>query len=278
MRDAVVGAISAQPIAVKNWLMTHPRLLLGVLFRLERGNMVVSHAGPSGHRFRMRLKWQDHTDQILGIYESEFVNALCRHVRPGDTCIDVGGNLGYYCLLMANLVGSMGHVVTFEPVAENLAVLQENISLNNLNNVQLVNSALGAKPGTISLIRDEAGGISSTPSVRGYAVAGSRTTVEVPVNTLDAFLATKDCRPSIIKIDVEGAELDVLRGATDTLRTARPTVLVEVHGWDETSSAEVREFFSAVDYGISLVGTSARQAFCIASPKNKPASSPSNPS
>ncbi len=161
VRDVIVSAICAQPLPVKQWLLRHPRLLLAILFRIERGDMVVTPAGPSGHRFRMRLRWQDHTGYILGAYEPEFVSALCKHVSRGDTCIDVGGNLGYYCMLMATLVGTQGRVFTFEPVSENLAVLKENISLNNLTNVELVNSALGARPGTMSLIRSEAGSVSA---------------------------------------------------------------------------------------------------------------------
>jgi len=266
MRDALVGAISAQPAAVKRWLMRHPRLLLGVLFRAERGDMVVSPAGPSGNRFRMRLKWQDHTEFVLGTYEPEFVRALRKRVRAGDICIDVGGNLGYYCLLMASLVGSRGRVITFEPVAENIAVLRENIGLNQLKNVELVNCALGAQQGTMQLIRSEEGSVSATPSVRGYAVAGARSTVDVPVNTLDAFLEERKICPTLVKIDVEGAELDVLRGAVNCLRDARPTVLVEVHGWDEDSSREVRELFSAVNYRISQAGSRGHEAFCIAEP------------
>jgi FkbM family methyltransferase len=231
--------------------------------------MVVTPAGPSGHRFRMRLRWQDHTGYILGAYEPEFVSALCKHVSRGDTCIDVGGNLGYYCMLMATLVGTQGRVFTFEPVSENLAVLKENISLNNLTNVELVNSALGARAGTMSLIRSEAGSVSATPSVRGYAVAGPQSTVDVQVTTLDAFLEHKNLRPSVIKIDVEGAELEVLRGAVNTLRTARPAVLVEVHGWDDASSGEVKEFFSSLDYGISLAGVRGHEAFCVAVPNEQ---------
>jgi FkbM family methyltransferase len=256
--------------------MNHPRLLLALLFRIERGDMVISPAGPSGHRFRMRLNWQGHTPYILGTYEPEFLNALLQSVQPGDTCVDVGGNLGYYCLLMSNLVGPKGHVITFEPVAENLAVLKENIAVNEIKNVELVNTALGAQPGTISLIRSEPGSITSTPSVSGYAVEGEQSTTEVPVNTLDAYLEEKGWRPSVIKIDVEGAELEVLRGAVNTLHIARPTVLVEVHGWDLASSAEVREFFSNVGYQISLAGTRGHEAFCLAVP-NSAVNSKSNP-
>jgi len=249
--------------------MNHPRLLLAVLFRVERGDMVISPAGPSGNRFRMRLKWQDHTPYILGTYEPEFLNALRKYVRPGDTCVDVGGNLGYYCLLMANLVGPQGRVITFEPVEENIAVLKENLAVNKIKNVELVNSALGAQPGTLSLIRSEAGSISATPSIRGYAVEGEQSSIDVPVTTLDEYLEEKSWRPAVIKIDVEGAELEVLRGALNTLRVARPTVLVEVHGWEEASTADVRDLFSSVGYQISLAGTRGHEAFCVALPNER---------
>jgi FkbM family methyltransferase len=271
MRDAIVGAISALPLSFKLWLMRHPRFLLAVLFRIERGDMVISPAGPSGHRFRMRLKWQDHTPYILGTYEPEFSTALSQYLRSGDTCVDVGGNLGYYSLLMASFVGPTGRVITFEPVQENLAVLKENIAVNGLRNVEFVNSALGSQPGVMSLIRSEAGSVSATPSIRGYAVEGAQVSIEVPVNTLDAFLEEKGWRPSVIKIDVEGAELEVLRGAVNTLRVARPAVLLEVHGWDEGSSGEVRDFFSKFGYQISLRGTRASEGFCVALPQAMPA-------
>lgn len=269
MRDVIVGAVAAQPFRLKQWLMRHPRLLLAVLFRIERGDMVVSPAGPSGHRFRMKLKWQDHTPYILGTYEPEFLRALCKCVRHGDTCVDVGGNLGYYCLLMADLVGPEGRVITFEPVEENLEVLKENIAVNRIKNVELVQTALGAQPGVLSLIRSEAGSISATPSVRGYAVEGAQSSIDVPVNTLDAYLEEKGWRPTVIKIDVEGAELEVLRGAVNTLRVARPTVLLEVHGWDSASSTEARQFFAAVGYQISLLGTRGHEAFCAALPNER---------
>jgi FkbM family methyltransferase len=269
IRDAIVGAIAAQPFPVKRWLMDHPRLLLALLFRIERGGMVISPAGPSGHRFRMRLNWQDHTPYIIGTYEPEFLNALRRYVRSGDTCVDVGGNLGYYCLLMSNLVGPKGRVITFEPVEENLAVLKENIAANKIENVELVNTALGAQPGVLSLIRSEVGSVSATPSIRGYAVEGAQSSIDVPVNTLDAYLQEKGWHPAVIKIDVEGAELEVLRGTVNTLRLARPTVLVEVHGWEAASSAEVRDFFSNVGYQISLAGTRGHEAFCVALPNER---------
>jgi FkbM family methyltransferase len=217
----------------------------------------------------MKLRWQAHTAYVIGSYEPEFINALRRHVRPGDTCVDVGGNMGYYCMVMARLTGSKGRVITFEPIAENQAVLRENIALNGMKNVEVADIALGASPGVMSLIRGEAGAVTATPSVKGYAVEGTQSSVEVRVDALDAFLEYRSCRPSVIKIDVEGAEMEVLQGAVKTLRAARPTVLLEVHGWDDESSGMVRDFFSPLEYKISLLGMRGHEAFCLAVPEER---------
>jgi FkbM family methyltransferase len=268
LRNMVVGAISSQPQAVKRWLVRHPRLLLGVLFRLERDDIVVTSAGPRGCRFQMKLSWQGHTTYVIGAYENEFIDVMRRHLKCGDTCVDIGGHLGYYCLLMARLVGPAGRVISFEPVQENMAVLKENVALNGITNVELVNSALGERPGTLSLIRPKNFQLSWTPSVQGYSVEGARDSVEVKVDTLDAHLSRGGDKPSVIKIDVEGAELQVLRGATETLRTTRPTVLLEIHGWGDAVSDEILKLFSSVGYVVSVAGTRGHEAFCLAVPNS----------
>jgi FkbM family methyltransferase len=239
-------------------------MLLGVLFRLERDDIVIAPAGPRGCRFQMKLSWQGHTTYVIGAYENEFIEVMRRYLHSGDTCVDVGGHLGYYCLLMARVVGSAGHVICFEPVPENMSVLQENVALNNITNVELVNTALGERPGTMSLIRPENFALSWTPSVRGYSVEGTRSSIDVRLDTLDAFLQKGGHTPSLIKIDVEGAELDVLKGALTTLRTTRPTVLLEIHGWDDAASKEILELFSSVGYTTSMAGSRGHEAFCVA--------------
>jgi FkbM family methyltransferase len=271
-REMVVGAIASQPVRVKEWLLhRHPRALLGLLFRLERGDIVVSHAGPPGARFLMKMKWQSNTEYVLGTYEPGFLGALRKHIRRGDTCVDVGGHIGYYSFLMAKFTGPEGRVITFEPVAENLAALRENTLLNKAKNIRVVETALGERVGVMKLVRAENETVSATPSMRGYAVEGKRIEVEVRVDTLDAFLARETMRPSVIKIDVEGAEIDVLRGATETLRTIRPTVLLEIHGWGDSISRQVTDLLVSANYLVSLAGRLGREAFCVAVPDGKAA-------
>jgi FkbM family methyltransferase len=267
--NLVIGTVAAQPPAVKRWLLNHPRFLLGLLFRLERGDIVISPAGPPGLRFRMKLSWQGHTPYALGAYEQEVIDVLRRDLHPGDTCLDVGGHLGYYSLLMSRIVGPAGRVITFEPIRENLEVLEENLKLNQVSNVAVLNTALGENSGHISLIRPKAEPLSWTPSIRAYAVEGQQSTDTVCVNKLDVFLEREGFRPSLIKIDVEGAELNVLRGAMETLRAIRPIIFVEIHGWGDATSQEVLDLFSALQYSVSIIGTRGNEAFCRAVPQSK---------
>jgi hypothetical protein len=84
------------------------------------------------------------------------------------------------------------------------------------------------------------------------------------------LLDGEQLNPDVIKIDVEGVELDVLRGATETLRKIRPRVLVEIHGWGDAMSEKVKELLANAGYTVSIVGRRGREAFCLALPNGKP--------
>jgi FkbM family methyltransferase len=266
IRNIVVGLVASQPDSIKRWLVLHPRVLLWTLFHLEREDIVVSPAGPRGSRFQMKLSWQGHSTYVIGAYENDFIAVMRRYLHDGDTCVDVGAHLGYYCLLMSKMAGPTGHVISFEPVPTNMSVLKENVALNNITNVELVNSALGERPGKGYLICPENFELSWTPSIRGYNVEGVRNSINVPMDTLDGFLQRGGHKPTVIKIDVEGAELDVLNGAVETLRTVRPTVLLEIHGWGDATSEQIVALFSSVGYRTSVTGTRGHEAFCVAVP------------
>jgi FkbM family methyltransferase len=254
---------------VKLWEYRHlQRYLLGGLFRLEKDRIVVTRAGPAGQRYRMRLSWQAHTECVLGIYEPKLIGALQEHLRLGDTCFDVGGHVGYLTILMARLVGPGGRVVAFEPVPETFEALRENVRLNDLENVRLECTAVGEREGTISLYCDADQELSWTPSVSAYSVPGNRQKrISVPVLSLDGYLESSALRPSLVKIDVEGAELAVVRGACRLLIEARPVVLVEIHDRGDDHRAAVMQILDACGYAVKEVGTRERETFCVAVPR-----------
>ena len=162
-------------------------------------------------------------------YPYEFREEIAAAVAPGDTVIDVGANVGQYTALLADLVGPTGRVIAFEPVPRTFGILQSVVSGLGLGNVEPLAVALGEVDGTASMIdvRDADGLPDPGLSHLGSSTDGDA--VDVSVARLDSLceqIRLDAC--SFVKIDVEGAELLVLRGAVAFLATHRPTILVEL--------------------------------------------------
>ncbi len=240
--------------------MSHfQRPLLKLLFSLNSEAITLSPAGLPPHRFRMWLHWQGSLAYALGLYEPEAMQSIRRLVNAGDCCIDVGANLGYYTISLANWVGPSGLVVAFEPFPGNFAILEKNVHLNRLQNVILEPSALSDCKGALQLIYAVEEQFSATPSVGGYAVEGNRVSIKVPTRRLDDYVAGLGRAPDFIKIDVEGAELAVLEGARRTLAAVRPILLVEIHGWGTDESKKVLQALSELHYDSYVVGRKGRE-------------------
>jgi FkbM family methyltransferase len=144
-------------------------------------------------------------------YETKLFKKL---VTKGMTVIDVGANIGYYTLLSARLVGNNGKVYAFEPEPQNYALLVRNIELNDYKNVIPVNQAVSNKMGKAALfLNREAGAHGMLPDRENIIGV---TTVET-VN-LDEYFKGREYPLDIIKIDVEGAELAVLKGMPNIIR------------------------------------------------------------
>lgn len=157
----------------------------------------------------------------LGTYEVEMQTTIARIVRPGGVVFDVGAHAGYYTLLASQLVGATGRVVAFEPEARNLGYLEEHLRLNDVRNVRVVEAAVADAAGTAPFATESSG------FGGALSEAGSATVTTVTIDGLvDAGTLPA---PHYLKVDVEGAELRVLRGAAKVLRTSRPTIFLAVH-------------------------------------------------
>lgn len=171
----------------------------------------------------------------FGTWEPRLARALRRLIKPGDLCVDVGANLGWYTLVLSDLVGSAGRVYAFEPDPRAFARLTENLALNpDAVNVVLEPCAVGARSGEVALHLGESDLYSSVfvDQARGG------TPHRAPMVSLDEYVRTKGVpRVDFVKCDAEGAELEVFRGGEATLGTgARPPMLqLEVN--PETAAA-----------------------------------------
>lgn len=149
-----------------------------------------------------------------GIYSnfSEFI--------PGknDVVVDIGAQFGDYTLLCSKFYGAR-HVHAFEPFPENYSILVENIELNEVKNVSHYNLAVGSTDSHVEMGYDG----NAATAFSGEGIFSART---VPIDSLDLG------KPRLIKIDVEGFELEVLRGAMKTISDNMPNLIMEVHSRD----------------------------------------------
>jgi FkbM family methyltransferase len=160
-------------------------------------------------------------------WNREEYEALRVHTQPGTVAIDVGANVGAYALLFGFWVGPVGKVFAFEPAPDALAGLRGHVAINGLEDrVFPQQMAVSHCEGSVAFTASGHDG-----GNRIVAGGGGAETVSVRCTTLDAFCRTRQVVPSTIKIDAEGAELDVLRGAREIIRAAGPALglFVEMH-------------------------------------------------
>jgi FkbM family methyltransferase len=162
-----------------------------------------------------------------GANELPVQEELARLLRPGDIVIDIGANVGFLSVIAAKLVGPDGRVIAFEPVPANARRIRRNARLNRLGRIEVVEAAVGDRTGTATLVLAEfAGGAALADADLPPDACGE---LEVRLTTLDDWLARSGSpRPALVKIDVEGAELAVLRGMVATLEQVRPALLIEL--------------------------------------------------
>jgi FkbM family methyltransferase len=161
----------------------------------------------------------------FGRYEPHFADLFALLVRPGDRCVDVGANVGVHTVRLARLAGQDGEVIAIEPDPGVFARTRRNVELNGLSNVRLHNAAASDAVGEMRLYRP---GNADTNRARASLLNHSYLTGEsitVPVLTIDD-LAGLD-RVALIKIDVEGHEDAVVRGAARVIERDAPAVIFE---------------------------------------------------
>ena len=173
-------------------------------------------------------------------WNAEEYAALKACTRPGATVLDIGANIGAYTLLFATWVEARGHVYAFEPAAASRAGLARHLAINGLaDRVAIRREAVSNVSGMRRFVEH------GTDGANRIARPSDAHAVEVPALTIDDVCTASRLIPDVIKIDVEGAELDVLRGARRTIaaRGAGLALFVELHPtvWaaTDTSRAEV---------------------------------------
>jgi FkbM family methyltransferase len=230
--SAVRGPLSRSPLRAPL-----KRIYEAVLDSLP-GDRLVSRF-PEGESVRVAAAFRQVT------WNAEEYRAFKADVAPGDVVFDVGANLGAYALLFAQWVGSAGHVYAFEPAPDARTGLERHVDLNRCGDrVTVCGEAMSASSGTA---RFRASGPHGDNRIVTSGTGDARDRIVVRTTSIDEWCRARDLRPALIKIDVEGAELDVLKGARETIavRGASLHLYVEMHPhlWPDfgVSRAEIEQ-------------------------------------
>jgi FkbM family methyltransferase len=229
--SAFQGLYLHSPSLVRTFLLMQDSLLLPPVRRLESFEPAWTQTGPGT---KMLLDPYDMVSlRILetGQWEPESGRAVAGHLSPGATFIDVGAHIGYYSLQASRVVGASGHILAIEPNPQTLPKLRDNIAANNDRTISVWPVACAESESTLQLYAAPRGNTGeSSLSKENASHAGAPSAVySVAARPLDAIVAEANLsRVDVIKIDVEGAEFQVLKGAAQTIARYHPVLIIEL--------------------------------------------------
>ncbi len=234
--------------AAARWLPAPVKRILYRLGPVSRGlRAALNSAAPGGLAqitiaagglagTKMLLDLQTEKDYWLGTYEMGLQQAIQDLAQPGMVACDVGASIGYMSLLLAKRVGKNGQVFSFEPLPSNQERLQKNLELNPQLNVKLIHKAVAEKAAKTVFLVHSSGGMGKLRGSLGKNT-DYENKIEVETVSLDDFVyKEKNAAPNIIKIDIEGGEVQALKGMQRLLKESRPVLLLELHGHEAAKS------------------------------------------
>lgn len=201
--------------------------------------------------FQGRLKWKrwirgsGMDSYWLGNYELEKVVSFEENIKKGDVIFDIGAQSGFYTLLASELTGEDGKVFSFEPFPQNIYYLKRNTEINNCKNINVIEMAVSDKNGIVNFKEGKsnfAGRISDEGDLK------------VKTASIDVLMADgKLLPPNLIKIDVEGAEFSVLKGARLTLEKYHPLIFLAIHRINENIHKDCCDFLKSIGYKLKAM-------------------------
>jgi FkbM family methyltransferase len=200
------------------------------------------------------IKYELHLNQFIdssiyydGCFEIDTTKAIQKIVKPGMMIFDVGANIGCHLLPMAKIIGTGGRIVAFEPMEWPLKKLKRNIELNNFNNILVENIGLS------EFEEDKVINFRSSWTIDETVIPESLKSKDVHFTTIDHYLeAKKMSRLDVIKLDVDGYEFKILKGAKKCLSEQRPIFFMELGDYTLKSTgdniSDLIEYFFSFGY------------------------------
>lgn len=220
-----------------------------------------------GIKIRLDLyEWVSQLMFIWGEIERDATACFRELLKPGMVFIDIGANIGYYSLIASKLVGPSGKVFAFEPWSRNINILKENIKLNSISNITIVPKALsnaGSDDVKIFLPKEDNCGMASLVKINDEYYSGDfeRTSAVTFADFLESY---KPGRIDVVKIDVEGSEMNVLKGMAGSLadKNFNPVILIELIDFTlsqfSTSVKDVIDYMAGFGFKAYKINSSAK--------------------
>lgn len=246
--DVEAGDSEALPTLMKKWRKTIDRVRR---FAKKQALALPEWAlTPLKKRHYLRV-----LENISEAYDPDFI--VVRHlVKPGDIVIDLGAHVGACSKFLSDLVGKNGRVYSVEPFPANFDILRFNVRKLGLWNVELINVAVSERCGTLRMevpTFAEFGESFYDARLIPAGVESSLRQAEVEVSTIDSLFGDLPNQVSFVKCDVEGQELQALRGATKLIEKDKPAWLLEISLMDPHTHEQVRH----------LLGSHGYEEFCF---------------
>jgi FkbM family methyltransferase len=219
----------------------------------------------NGVKVKLPAKYIRYFPSDYEVENFSFLKSVC---GDGSVVLDIGAHIGLFSVIAAKITGPDGEVFAFEPAANTIPVLHQTIRINQLGNViSPVNQAMGKDIGKITFfISDEEADNSN--SLVSYKEDRKLNGVEVEVNTIDNFVASKKLsRVDFIKIDVEGAEYDTIRGGVEIFKKFQPSFILAIHPEPIKKKGDkledIYDFLLSLNYNITYNSKFiSRETFC----------------
>jgi len=195
-------------------------------------------------------------------YDADLANFFKERISPGAVCFDIGANVGVYALQFAEWSKPNGTVVAFEPNPPTAAALRRHIAMNQLTQrVKVIEEAVADQAGTAEFF---AAGCDLTNRLGAPSpfISNRAHTISVPITTVDEYVAHSGLEPDVMLIDVEGFEIQVLRGAYQVLkRHPEMLLVVEMHpdAWESARTTRQQTAGLFQELGVSVVGLSGQK-------------------
>jgi len=226
------------------------KIFLGINFLLPDKHFLINYYGG---KIYLNAKEPGIMRAVIGVYENWKTKLFFSLVKEGLTCVDVGAHKGYFSLLFAKLMKDKGKVLAFDPLPENCFWLSQSIHVNKYKCIKVYQYALSDEEGTATLYPGKMSSWSSLFLTGGASTADKPLIVKT--RRLDNVLNDAGINDiGVIKIDVEGAELWVLKGAENILKKSKNVkIVMEVHVQNKEMNKQIFEFLKGCGFKIYKV-------------------------